>query len=211
MNEIIIAILHGFILALGLIIPLGVQNVFIFNQGATQPMFSKAYPAVITACICDTIGILVSVLGVSILIMELQWFKLIMFGIGFVFLIYMGLSTWNRAAINLKQKHKALSAKKQIVFAASVSIFNPHAIMDVIAVIGSNSAEYSGSSKLAFTLSCILVSWAWFYGLAFAGHKVHKLDNNGALIKIVNKAAAVIILFVAAYIGIQLYKEVFPA
>ncbi len=28
------AIIHGIILAFGLIIPLGVQNVFVFNQGA---------------------------------------------------------------------------------------------------------------------------------------------------------------------------------
>ena len=31
------AIIHGIILAFGLIIPLGVQNVFVFNQGASQP------------------------------------------------------------------------------------------------------------------------------------------------------------------------------
>ena len=30
------AIIHGFILAIGLILPLGAQNVFIFNQGANQ-------------------------------------------------------------------------------------------------------------------------------------------------------------------------------
>ncbi|GGA41924.1 hypothetical protein GCM10007416_13560 [Kroppenstedtia guangzhouensis] len=28
------AFMHGFLLAFGLILPLGVQNVFIFNQGA---------------------------------------------------------------------------------------------------------------------------------------------------------------------------------
>ena len=43
------AILHGIILAFGLIIPLGVQNVFVFNQGALQPKFSRALPVVITA------------------------------------------------------------------------------------------------------------------------------------------------------------------
>lgn len=29
-------IIHGFLLALGLILPLGAQNVFVFNQGANQ-------------------------------------------------------------------------------------------------------------------------------------------------------------------------------
>ncbi|EOB7095948.1 hypothetical protein NYT36_02995 [Staphylococcus aureus] len=29
-------VLHGILLALGLILPLGAQNVFVFNQGANQ-------------------------------------------------------------------------------------------------------------------------------------------------------------------------------
>ena len=40
------AILHGIILAFGLIVPLGVQNVFVFNQGALQPTFMRALPVV---------------------------------------------------------------------------------------------------------------------------------------------------------------------
>jgi L-lysine exporter family protein LysE/ArgO len=42
-----LAFIHGFVLALGLILPLGVQNVFIFNQGAVQPRFYKALPAIL--------------------------------------------------------------------------------------------------------------------------------------------------------------------
>ena len=33
------AIIHGIILAFGLIIPLGVQNVFVFNQGRANQIF----------------------------------------------------------------------------------------------------------------------------------------------------------------------------
>ena len=38
------ALFHGVILALGLILPLGVQNVFVFNQGATHKKFRNALP-----------------------------------------------------------------------------------------------------------------------------------------------------------------------
>ncbi len=55
--------LHAFILALGLILPLGVQNLFVFNQGVTQPALWRALPAVITAAICDTLLILLAVQG----------------------------------------------------------------------------------------------------------------------------------------------------
>ncbi|MDQ0200221.1 hypothetical protein [Neobacillus ginsengisoli] len=45
------AILHGMILAFGLILLLGVQNVFVFNQGASQSDFVRALPVIITASI----------------------------------------------------------------------------------------------------------------------------------------------------------------
>ncbi len=40
--------------------------------------------------------------------------------------------------------------KKQILFAASVSLLNPHAILDTIGVIGTNSIQYIGSEKMGF-------------------------------------------------------------
>ena len=56
----LLALVHGFILALGLILPLGVQNVFIFNQGAVQPRVMRAMPAVLTATSCDALLILLA-------------------------------------------------------------------------------------------------------------------------------------------------------
>jgi len=46
----IYAFIYGVILALGLIVPLDVQNIFIFNQGANQRHF-----CVLTASPCDLI------------------------------------------------------------------------------------------------------------------------------------------------------------
>ena len=55
------------VLAFGLILPLGVQNVFVFNQGANHPKFIYALPAIITASICDTVLILIAVNGYLLL------------------------------------------------------------------------------------------------------------------------------------------------
>lgn len=54
-------IVHGVLLALGLILPLGAQNVFVFNQGANQKKFTKALPVIITAGLCDTFLITIAV------------------------------------------------------------------------------------------------------------------------------------------------------
>src|SRR4051812_44677205 len=139
------AFFHGFILALGLILPLGVQNVFVFNQGALQPRFVQALPVIITASLCDTLLILVSVLGVSFLILGSFWIKMILIGAGCIFLLFMGWTTWNSKPSNEGEASRnTFSLKKQVLFAASVSLLNPHAILDTVGVIGTSSLRYQG-------------------------------------------------------------------
>lgn len=72
-------LIHGILLAFGLILPLGVQNVFIFNQGATHRKFTKSLPAIVTAGVCDTILIYLAVAGVSVIVFSFEWLKLSLF------------------------------------------------------------------------------------------------------------------------------------
>ena len=88
--KMIYAFIYGAILAIGLIVPLGVQNIFIFNQGANQSHFLHAMPSVLTAMLCDAILILCAVRGVSVVVLAIPWLKTILFLIGFCFLLYMG-------------------------------------------------------------------------------------------------------------------------
>lgn len=198
-------IIHGILLAFGLILPLGAQNVFVFNQGALQPQFKKAVPVIITASLCDTFLILLAVLGVSVVVLTVPLFQTILFSVGICFLLYMGWSIWKSEPATSGDQ-QALTPKKQIMFAMSVSLLNPHAILDTIGVIGTSSLAYEGLAKWAFTVSCIAVSWIWFTGLAIAGKIVGNLDPNGKFLKFLNKISALIIWFVAIYLLIKLIE-----
>lgn len=193
--------IHGFILAFGLILPLGVQNVFIFNQGALQPRFMNVLPAVITAALCDTLLILVSVLGVSLLILGSLWIKVILIGGGVVFLVYMGWTTWNTKPNNQRNSDvNSMSLKKQVLFAASVSLLNPHAIMDTVGVIGTSAIKYQGEEKIIFAGTCIMVSWIWFIGLSLVGRVIGKIDKSGNFLLVLNKISAIIMWAAAVYL-----------
>lgn len=194
------AIIHGFILAFGLILPLGVQNVFVFNQGATQPRFSRALPVIVTASLCDTFLISLAVLGVSVIVFGIQWIKFILLLVGILFLLYMGFVTWKSKSNSSLSEANALSPKKQIAFATSVSLLNPHAIMDTIGVIGTSSLSYSGMDKLVFALACIAISWIWFFALALAGRQIGRLNNSGGFITVLNKVSALIMWGTAIYL-----------
>ncbi|WP_316570774.1 LysE family transporter [Neobacillus sp. YIM B06451] len=199
------ALVHGILLAFGLILPLGVQNVFIFNQGATHKKFSEAVPAVVTAGICDTLLISMAVAGVSVIVFNFGWIRNLFFLIGFLFLAYMGWSIWKSAGDGVRNDAQAsFSAKRQVIFAASVSLLNPHAILDTIGVIGTASLVYVGSEKWLFTLACITVSWIWFFSLAVAGRRVGQFSQKGIFLKRLNQVSAFIVWGMAIYMGFQI-------
>lgn len=194
------AIIQGILLSSGLILPLGVQNVFVFNQGVTQPKFIRALPVIITASLCDTALISLAIFGISVIILAIPAVKTTLFLAGVVFLAYMGFVTWKNKPNDGLSHEEALSPKKQIAFAASVSLLNPHAILDTVGVIGTSSISYAGIEKLAFTLACILVSWIWFFTIALLGRQVGRLDKSGKFIVLLNKVSAVIMWGTAVYL-----------
>ncbi len=200
------AFLTGIILSFGLILPLGIQNIFVFNQGATQQRLLHAFPSVLAASLCDTILIILAVLGISVAVLSIAWLKTTIFIIGFFFLMYMGFITWHAKPTGLPVGGKPLSVKHQIVFAISVSLLNPHALLDTVGVIGTSSLNFSGQDKWAYTIACILVSFCWFLGLAIAGHRLGKLDKTGRWLIVINKLSALIIWSVAFYLGVQVVK-----
>jgi L-lysine exporter family protein LysE/ArgO len=108
--------------------------------------------------------------------------------------------TWKSKPATYSTADKALSPKKQIAFAASVSLLNPHAIMDTIGVIGTSSLSYTGIGKVAFTIACIATSWIWFFTLALVGRQVGRLNHSGSFITILNKVSALIMWGTAIYL-----------
>lgn len=209
MSEYLTAILHAAFLAVGLIMPLGMQNIFIFNQGASHKNFISALPSIITASLCDAVLISLAVLGVSLLVFEHIWIELMIFSVGFCFLLYMGFATWQSAGDdNFSKKNGAFSAKKQVLFGLSVSLLNPHAIIDTVVVIGANAMAYKDGAKWAYAITCIIVSWIWFASLSFAGHRLHKIDKGSFWVRNINRLSALIIWVVAGYIGMKIWEGV---
>ncbi|MED1060274.1 LysE/ArgO family amino acid transporter [Bacillus mycoides] len=197
------AIVHGIILAFGLILPLGVQNVFVFSQGATQPKLIRALPAAVTAALCDTFLILLAVFGLSTIVLQFEWLRLSLMIAGILFLLYMGYVIW-RSKPTTNETNNPLPIRQQIIFALSVSLLNPHALLDIVGVIGTSALKYVGTEQVLFTITCITVSWIWFFGLTLAGTFMKKIDGTGGLMNIFNKCSALFIWGTAIYLFIGL-------
>ncbi len=193
------AFLHGYLLSFGLILPLGPQNVFVFSQGATQPRLRRALPVVLTASLADTLLILSAVLGVSAVVLTISWAKLVLGIVGAGFLLTIGWATW-RSEVHEDDATKLAHqwpVQRQIIFALSVSLLNPHAILDTIGVIGASSLAYTGPERSAFTAACLLNSWVWFFLLAVAGKL---MGSIGGVRRWLNRVSALIIWISAVYL-----------
>jgi L-lysine exporter family protein LysE/ArgO len=198
--------LHGFILAFGVIIPLGSQNFFILWHGAVRQRFREVLPVVVTAGICDTLLILLAVLGVSVIVLSFAWMKTTLIIAGFIFLIYMGIATWRSKAPTPSSKAvEPISLAKTISFTVMISLLNPHAILDTIGIVGVSSLSYQGYAKFAFTAACMMVSWTWFFSLAILGRFVGMKDKSGVLLKSFNKISAVVMWAAAIYLVYSMY------
>lgn len=194
-----VAILHGIILAFGLILPLGVQNVFVFTQGVMQPTIWRAAPAAVTAAICDTVLIVLAVLGLSVIVLQFEGVRLLLMCGGILFLLYMGKVIWSSLPPNIEEG-QSLSMKKQVLFALSVSLLNPHALLDTIGVIGTSAVKYTGQEQVMFTVACIIVSWLWFFWLMIVGSILKKMQLPATVFTLFNKFSAVFIWGTACYL-----------
>lgn len=202
------AIVHGLLLSLGLILPLGAQNTFVFTQGATHRRWARALPVVVTASLCDTLLIILAVSGVSVAVLAVPGFQTLLSWVGVAFLAYVGWVTWRSPASAVDPAVAGARAewplRRQVLFSMSVSLLNPHAILDTVGVIGTSSLAYSGAALAAYTAACVAVSWLWFLGLATAGHLAGTVNPNGAWRSWLNRISALVMWGVGGQLLLRL-------
>lgn len=122
-----------------------------------------------------------------------------------IFLFYMGSSIWKSQPQSSAEPGKSMTSRKQVMFALSVSLLNPHAILDTIGVIGTSSIAYTGVAKWGFSAATIAVSWVWFMCLATAGRTLGRLDSSGKILVAANKISAVVVWIMAIYMVSKLW------
>ncbi len=200
------AFIKGLMLSFSLILPIGSQNVFIFNQGMVQDKYRYVLPAVLMTILCDSILIFLAVIGVD-LFSHFIWFKPFILGLGILFLTYIGLRVWQSASqMEDGNPPHQMTVLKQIIFAISVSLLNPHAVLDLFVIIGAASNEYATDEKQAFLFGCFLIEFLWFFTLSLGGFHLKKIKYIQSISFFVNKISAIIMWIVALVLTNQLFN-----
>ena len=149
----------GLCLGLALILPIGLQSLFVLNQGLLVG-FPRAFIGVSTVCLCDTFLIVLGAVGASAFLAALGY-REILTAVGCVFLTVLGL-------LALRARYKHVEARRlapittTVAQAVGVSMLNPHAILDTVGVLGAAIAAQAPKERVAFAAGAVGASWAWY-------------------------------------------------
>ncbi|MFW5999841.1 MAG: LysE/ArgO family amino acid transporter [Halorubrum sp.] len=101
-----------------------------------------------------------------------------------------------------------MGAREQVGFTASLSLLNPHAVLDTVGVIGTNALAYAAPSRWAFTAACLVVSWGWFLGLAAGGRLLGDAIATEGRLRYLNAISAGVVWAVALFMAWRLLGRV---
>lgn len=193
--------LEGFIVSLGLIIPIGAQNMYILRQGALGNHYLLA---ALVCAICDTILIVCGALGLGSIIASNSILRQIAVVAGSLFLIYYGCKSFRRAykvhnSSNSDAINEVAAGRKMVILSGmAFSILNPHAILDATVLIGGLASQHlEFSNRFAFTLGAVTASWVWFFSLGYFGTLLKPLFEKPLTARILDAFVGCLMFFIA--------------
>ncbi|MFN3855524.1 MAG: LysE/ArgO family amino acid transporter [Phreatobacter sp.] len=158
----------GFLIGLGLIVAIGAQNAFVLRQGLVR----RHVFAVATVCaLADALLIAAGVAGLGTLVAASPLLMRLTAWGGAAFLAAYGLMAARRAlhpsALTAAQGSGEAGLAATLAAAFAFTFLNPHVYLDTVVLVGSLSAQFEGSARLAYASGAMAASVLWFYGLAY--------------------------------------------
>ncbi len=88
---------------------------------------------------------------------------------GAIFLAAYALFAFRRAfhPATLKAGKREDDLKRAVLACLAFTFLNPHVYLDTVVLVGSLSARYEGSARLAYALGAMLASFVWFFSLGY--------------------------------------------
>lgn len=194
--------LHGFVMGLSLIVPIGAQNAFVLKQGLKQ---QHVFAICLCCALSDAILISAGVLGFSELVMlHPDWLNIAKY-FGATFLLVYGVlhfyQAWKAEQRLEVRPNDVPSLYKVLLICLGLTWLNPHVYLDTVVLLGSISTQYP-NTQLYFALGAIIASLLFFFSLGYAARLLQPIFQQPKAWKILD----VVIGCVMWVIAISLLK-----
>jgi len=161
------AALSGFLLGASLIIAIGAQNAFILRQGL---MRRHVFLLCLICAASDAALIALGVGGLGTLISQAPTLITVVTVGGVLFLGAYAVIAFRRAlqpAGMTADPSDGGSLKAAVAACLAFTFLNPHVYLDTVVLLGSLSARFEGTGRIAYGAGAVLASFVWFFGLGY--------------------------------------------
>ena len=194
--------LQGLLLGFSLIIAIGAQNLFVFNQG----LIGKYVMFVCLFCsLSDALLILIGYSGLYLIIENNVILQNFIILIGFLWLlgygvlkIREGMSFDQESNLDIQISHtNNRNLYKTILAISGITWLNPHVYLDTVFLIGSISNSVLSEKQFSFLLGTISSSFLFFFFLGYMGFKIGPLIKSPNLWKKINISLGIIMIMIS--------------
>ena len=194
--------LQGLLLGFSLIIAIGSQNLFVFNQG----LIGKYVMIVCLFCsLSDALLILIGYSGLYLIIENNVILQNFIILIGFLWLlgygvlkIREGISFDQESNLDIQISHtNNRNLYKTILAISGITWLNPHVYLDTVFLIGSISNSVQSEKQFSFLLGAISSSFLFFFFLGYMGFKIGPLIKSPNLWKKINISLGIIMIMIS--------------
>jgi L-lysine exporter family protein LysE/ArgO len=193
----------GFLLGLSLIVAIGAQNAFILRQGLLR---RHVFVLCLICALSDAALIAAGVAGLGTLIAQSPRLIVVVTAGGALFLFVYAAVAFRRA-VNPAALTAARSGEGSLSAAIAACLaftfLNPHVYLDTVVLLGSLSARYEGSDRLAYGVGATISSFVWFFALGYGARLLQPVFARPAAWRVLD----VLIGLVMAAIGIGLLRS----
>ena len=194
--------LQGLLLGFSLIVAIGAQNLFVFNQG----LIGKYVMIVCLFCsLSDALLILIGYSGLYLIIENNVILQNFIILIGFLWLlgygvlkIREGMSFDQESNLDIQISHtNNRNLYKTILAISGITWLNPHVYLDTVFLIGSISNSVQSEKQFSFLLGAISSSFLFFFFLGYMGFKIGPLIKSPNLWKKINISLGIIMIMIS--------------
>lgn len=194
--------IQGLLLGFSLIVAIGAQNLFVFNQG----LIGKYVMIVCLFCsLSDALLILIGYSGLYLIIENNVILQNFIILIGFLWLlgygvlkIREGMSFDQESNLDIQISHtNNRNLYKTILAISGITWLNPHVYLDTVFLIGSISNSVQSEKQFSFLLGAISSSFLFFFFLGYMGFKIGPLIKSPNLWKKINISLGIIMIMIS--------------
>ena len=194
--------LQGLLLGFSLIIAIGAQNLFVFNQG----LIGKYVMIVCLFCsLSDALLILIGYSGLYLIIENNVILQNFIILIGFLWLLGYGVLKIREGMYFDQESNLDIQISrtnnrnlyKTILAISGITWLNPHVYLDTVFLIGSISNSVQSEKQFSFLLGAISSSFLFFFFLGYMGFKIGPLIKSPNLWKKINISLCIIMIMIS--------------